>query len=101
MPLFKLFKCLQRQEREDFLDVEDFMMTRIIPVEIMEFIFAELNLKDIRSCSRTCIRWKEIINAMFRNRSEYIYFCTLLPKSNLPRENFNIDYCIHTIKSCS
>jgi len=72
MPLFKLFKCLQRQEREDFLDVEDFMMTRIIPVEIMEFIFAELNLKDIRSCSRTCIRWKEIINAMFRNRTKIL-----------------------------
>ena len=63
MSFLSWFKCLQRQDGEDFIDVEDFMITKIIPPEIMEFIFAELNLKDIRSCSRTCYRWKYIISA--------------------------------------
>ena len=73
MPFKTLFKCLQRQDQEDFFDVEDFMITRIIPVEIMEYIFVELSLKDIRSCSRTCIRWKNIILAMFRNKSKSVF----------------------------
>ena len=71
MSFLSWFKCLQRQDGEDFIDVEDFMITKIIPPEIMEFIFAELNLKDIRSCSRTCYRWKYIISAMFRDKSEF------------------------------
>ena len=71
MPFLSWFKCLQRQDREDFIDVEDFMITKIIPPEIMEFIFAELNLKDIRICSRTCYRWQHIISAMFKDKSEF------------------------------
>ena len=70
MPFKTLFKCLQRQDPEDFFDVEDFMITRIIPVEIMEFVFVELSIKDIRSCLRTCIRWNHIIHAMFKNKSK-------------------------------
>ena len=70
MPFKNLFKCLQRQDPEDFFDVEDFMITRIIPVEIMEFVFVELSIKDIRSCLRTCIRWNHIIHAMFKNKSK-------------------------------
>ena len=75
MPFKTLFKCLQRQDPEDFFDVEDFMITRIIPVEIMEFVFVELSIKDIRSCLRTCIRWNHIIHAMFKNKSksEWVY----------------------------
>lgn len=73
MSFLSWFKCLQRQDGEDFIDVEDFMITKIIPPEIMEFIFAELNLKDIRSCSRTCYRWKYIISAMFRDKSEFFH----------------------------
>jgi hypothetical protein len=73
MPFKNLFKCLQRQDPEDFFDVEDFMITRIIPVEIMEFVFVELSIKDIRSCLRTCIRWNHIIHAMFKNKSKSIH----------------------------
>jgi len=72
MPFKTLFKCLQRQDPEDFFDVEDFMITRIIPVEIMEYVFVELSIKDIRSCLRTCIRWNHIIHAMFKNKTKIL-----------------------------
>ena len=90
MPFKTLFKCLQRQDPEDFFDVEDFMITRIIPVEIMEFVFVELSIKDIRSCLRTCIRWNHIIHAMFKNKSKSTHSARMdLNKTYLSKGTFN------------
>ena len=38
----------------------------ILPNEIFEIIFKELNLKDLANCVRTCIRWNQIISHKFK-----------------------------------
>ena len=42
-----------------------------LPVEILVTIFKEFkSLKDIGHCYNTCIRWKDIITAMFKDKGE-------------------------------
>ena len=38
----------------------------MLPIEIMEVIFKQLNLKDIESCIKTCERWKQMIKEIFK-----------------------------------
>ena len=64
---------MKKQEQNDYIfDNEDFMTTKILPPEILEFIFLELNLNDVRRCSQTCLRWKHIINSMFKDKGNLI-----------------------------
>ena len=45
-----------------------------LPTEILEVIFMELStssLIDIVNCSRTCMRWKNIIEKMFKKDGKY------------------------------
>ena len=42
-----------------------------LPVEILVMIFKEFkSLKDIGHCYNTCIRWKDIITAMFKDKGK-------------------------------
>ena len=44
-----------------------------LPVEILEVIFLKLStLTDIVNCSRTCQRWKKIIENMFKKDGELV-----------------------------
>ena len=43
-----------------------------LPNEIMEMIFKEMeSLKDVRRCSNTCKKWKNIISKMYTNKGEH------------------------------
>ena len=41
-----------------------------LPAEILEIIFNELCLKDIGNCSNTCIRWRDMIAALFKDKGK-------------------------------
>ena len=44
-----------------------------LPVEILVIIFKEFkSLKDIGHCYNTCIQWKGIITAMFKDKGELV-----------------------------
>ena len=66
-----LKRFLKKPRDESHFDIEDFMYSRLLPPEILEFVFNELNLSDIKSCSQTCLRWYYIIINMFKNKCKY------------------------------
>ena len=39
-----------------------------LPPEVLEIIFRQLSLRDIGNCSQTCLRWNQIIKALFRDK---------------------------------
>ena len=56
-----------------------------LPNEIMEMIFKEMeSLKDVRRCSNTCKKWKNIISKMFMNKGEYHTFSSEFNEKNIP-----------------
>ena len=47
-----------------------------LPVEIIEGIFKHISsLEDITNCFNTCVRWRQIIERLFREiyRDKYIF----------------------------
>lgn len=40
----------------------------LLPNEILELIFFELNLKDLGNCSCTCQKWEKIIERQFTDK---------------------------------
>ena len=40
----------------------------LLPNEVLELIFIELNLKDLGNCSYTCQRWEKIIEGQFTDK---------------------------------
>ncbi len=42
-----------------------------LPAEVLEIIFKQLNLKDIGNCAQTCVRWRKIIAALFKDKGTY------------------------------
>ena len=44
------------------------------PNEILELIFTQLpRLTELLNCSNTCIRWKKIVEDMYKDRGTQIY----------------------------
>ena len=40
----------------------------LLPNEVLELIFFELNLKDLGNCSCTCQKWEKIIEGQFTDK---------------------------------
>ena len=40
----------------------------LLPNEVLELIFIELNLKDLGNCSCTCQKWEKIIERQFTDK---------------------------------
>ena len=57
-----IFECLR--QHEEHVDAEEYMTTICLPPEILERVFRELKLDDMKNCSQTCLRWKFIIDTM-------------------------------------
>ena len=49
-----------------------------LPAEILEIIFNELCLKDIGNCSNTCIRWRDMIAALFKDKGKDNLYRTVI-----------------------
>ena len=45
-----------------------------LPSEILELIFEELCLVDIGNCTKTCIRWNQILNEKYKNNGSVFTF---------------------------
>ena len=41
-----------------------------LPIELLEIIFKQLDLKDLGNCSQTCQLWESIISAIFMNKGK-------------------------------
>ena len=39
-----------------------------LPIELIEFIFNQLNLNDIGNCVRASKRWKSLISEVYKNK---------------------------------
>ena len=40
------------------------------PPEILDIVFQHLNLRDLGNCSKTCVRWNQIIAELFKDKGE-------------------------------
>ena len=40
----------------------------ILPNQLLEIIFKDLSQEDIGNCSKTCVRWNEIITSVFKDQ---------------------------------
>ena len=40
------------------------------PPEILDIVFQHLNLRDLGNCSKTCVRWNQIIADLFKDKGE-------------------------------
>lgn len=40
------------------------------PPEILDIVFQYLNLRDLGNCSKTCVRWNQIIAELFKDKGE-------------------------------
>ena len=40
----------------------------ILPNQLLEIIFKDLSQEDIGNCSKTCVRWNEIIASVFKDQ---------------------------------
>ena len=42
------------------------------PTEILEHIFNQLpNLRSLSFCFKTCVKWKQIIEEIYKNKGKY------------------------------
>ena len=63
MKIFSCFKlCFEKQENEDVIND--------LPTEILVIIFKKLYRKDLENCSQTCVRWKFIIEDIWKNSGD-------------------------------
>ena len=44
-----------------------------LPPEVLEIIFRQLSLRDIGNCSQTCLRWNQIIKALFKDKGKKLW----------------------------
>ena len=57
------------QSKNKFEDMEN------LPVEILEVIFHHFSsLTDVQNCYKTCVRWRNLIAKMFRDKRMYFNF---------------------------
>ena len=59
-----------------------------LPVEIIEGIFKHISsLEDITNCFNTCVRWRQIIERLFRENGKFYFqkknFCSLTISLNI------------------
>ena len=46
-----------------------------LAVEILELIFEQLSsVKDLNSCSKTCMKWNQIVDEMYKKNSKFKTF---------------------------
>ena len=67
MAFLSCITCLQTQDKDDF-DFEGNMITKWLPPEILELVFLELNINDLCSCSKTCVRWSLVISSLYKDK---------------------------------
>ena len=62
--------------------VESPLLAEIIenlPLDILAMIFKKLSsLKDIVSCYKTCVRWKQTIEKLFENKCMYVFLSSII-----------------------
>ena len=74
MAFLSCITCLQTQDKDDF-DFEGNMITKWLPPEILELVFLELNINDLCSCSKTCVRWSLVISSLYKDKCKLCIQC--------------------------
>ena len=88
MAFLSCITCLQTQDKDDF-DFEGNMITKWLPPEILELVFLELNINDLCSCSKTCVRWSLVISSLYKDKCKLSIQC-LKSKCSSSKNLFSI-----------